>query len=79
MFYSILPEYCPVLLELQVHGETIEKQASSETEKRRRKVTTPKLGILGDAVWKVTSRSYELTLVCHKLTSGLKLTYTLLN
>lgn len=55
VFYSILPEYCPVLLELQVHGETIEKQASSETEKRRRKVTTPKLGILGDAVWKVTS------------------------
>lgn len=58
VFYTIMPECCPVPLEPQVHGEAIEKQASSETEKGERKrqsaLPTPKLVILGGTVWKVT-------------------------
>lgn len=35
VFYSILPECCPVLLEPKVHGEGTEKQTRSETEKEK--------------------------------------------
>lgn len=59
VFYWILAERCPVLLEPQIHGEAIEKQTSSETEKgeeKRQQATlpTPKPAIIDGKVWKVT-------------------------
>lgn len=59
VFYSVLAEHHPVLLEPQIHGEAIEKQTSSETEKgeeRRQQsaLPIPKPVILDGKVWKVT-------------------------